>query len=106
MECKKVIKLIPAFMQGEMPVGELEEFLQHIDQCKECQEELTIQMLVTEGLISLEAGEDFDIKQEMDQKMQLARRQILWHKEMDWLTLGIGSVSMCIAILLIVWLVI
>ena len=38
MECKKVIKLIPAFMQDEMPVGELEEFLQHIDLCLECQE--------------------------------------------------------------------
>lgn len=106
MDCKRVVKRIPAFIQDELSIRELEAFLQHIDRCKECQEELTIQLLVTEGLVSLEAGDDFDIKQEMDQKMQLARRQILWSRQMDWLTIGIGIVSLCIAILLIVWLVV
>lgn len=106
MNCKKVTKLIPAFIQDELPVRELEMFLEHVDECPECKEELTIQLLVREGLSSLEAGDDFDIKQEIEQKMYQARCRIKWHKELDLLILGIGIVSLCIVILIIIWLVI
>ena len=50
MDCKQVTRFIPAFIEEDMAVRDLEPFLVHIDQCPECREELTIQILVAEGL--------------------------------------------------------
>lgn len=50
MDCKQVTKYIPAFIDEDMAVWDLEQFLLHIEHCPECREELTIQILVAEGL--------------------------------------------------------
>ncbi len=105
MDCKQVTRFIPAFIEEDMAVRDLEPFLVHIDQCPECREELTIQILVAEGLTRLESGDDFDIKQEMERKVQRAKRKIKWHKDMEFLAFAIGFVVLCIVILLLIWLV-
>lgn len=53
----------------------------------------------------LESGDDFDIKQEMERKIQRAKRKIKWHKDMEFLAFAIGFVLLCIIILLLIWLV-
>lgn len=105
MDCKQVTKYIPAFIEEDMAVRDLEPFLVHIDRCPECREELTIQILVAEGLMRLEDGDDFDIKQEMERKVQRAKRKIKWYRDMEFLAFAIGFVLLCIFILLLIWLV-
>ena len=46
-----------------------------------------------------------DIKQEMERKVQRAKRKIKWHKDMEFLAFAIGFVVLCIVILLLIWLV-
>jgi len=105
MNCKQVAKRIPAFLQDELQMRELEAFLEHVEKCPECREELTIQFLVTEGLARLERGEDFDIERDMEMKIQMAKQTIRWRKYMEALSLAMGAVLMCIVTLILIWLV-
>jgi len=66
MDCKEVQKSIAAFLNGELSGKEAERFLNHIEQCEECKEELSIQYLVREGTARLEGGGNFDLSKDLD----------------------------------------
>ena len=54
MNCKEAEKIIPYFLQDDLDGRDLAEFVEHIDECHECMEELSIQFLVAEGMEQLE----------------------------------------------------
>ena len=54
MNCKEVEKKIFSFLQDDLDGRNLAEFVEHIDECPECMEELSIQFLVAEGMDQLE----------------------------------------------------
>lgn len=62
MDCKDEEKMIPVFLQDELDIKVLNQFIEHIDGCPECMEELSIQFLVAEGLERLEAGNNFNLQ--------------------------------------------
>lgn len=66
MDCKEVQKSISAFLNGELQGREAEHFLDHIQECEECKEELSIQYLVKEGTARLEGGGNFDLSKDLD----------------------------------------
>ena len=66
MDCKEVQKSIAAFLNEELSGKEAEQFLNHIEQCEECKEELSIQYLVREGTARLEGGGNFDLSKDLD----------------------------------------
>lgn len=74
MNCKDIEKLIPKFVKNECTPKEEAMLLEHIKECPECKEELTIQFLLEEGLSRLEAGESFDLKVELEKRL-VAREQ-------------------------------
>lgn len=80
MTCKEAEKMIPLFLDDDLDTDDLREFLEHIEQCEECMEELSIQFLVSEGLARLEAGNVFDLKNELDFRMEEAEHA-LWRRE-------------------------
>ncbi len=65
MECKTVQKQIPLFLKDQLDEEEILDFVDHIESCHDCNEELTIQFLTTEGLNRLEEGGDFDLNHEL-----------------------------------------
>ena len=67
MDCNKIQRLIPDFLKEELKTGELVRFLQHMDTCEECKEELTIQYLSSEGISRLEEGKTFDLDRELNE---------------------------------------
>ncbi len=74
MDCKQIQRLIPAFLKDELKSRELMRFLEHMETCEECMEELTIQYLSSEGLLRLEEGKTFDLDRELKEYMlQTAR---------------------------------
>ena len=75
MECKQVEKLISQFVKNECTPQEENLLLEHIKQCPECKEELTIQFLLEEGLNHLEAGESFDLNTELEKRLESVREQ-------------------------------
>lgn len=76
MKCKQALKMIPRFMDESLEYEDMKAFIEHIEGCPECKEELTIEILVKEGLNSLESGELFDLQNEYNQKINVAQREI------------------------------
>lgn len=75
MDCKSIEKLIPKFIKNECSPKEEEAFLEHIRHCKECKEELTIQLLLEEGLSRLESGASFDLNAELEKRLNVTNRR-------------------------------
>lgn len=101
MTCKDVEKLIPIFIKDELNYRELEQFIDHIESCPSCKEEMSIQFLVTEGMARLEDGSAFDLNQELRNLMDISKSRIRVHKGMQYLGIGIEVVAL-VAILSVI----
>lgn len=53
MNCEQASICIKPFIKGKIADDQLEGFLQHVEGCKECYEELDIMYIVSEGLQGL-----------------------------------------------------
>ncbi|MDD3204120.1 MAG: zf-HC2 domain-containing protein [Lachnospiraceae bacterium] len=84
MDCLEAEKLIKPFIGDELDHKTMEEFLNHIDNCSSCKEELSIQFLVAEGLARLEDGKTFDFNRALNQKIGDARKKIRIRKRLLW----------------------
>ena len=102
MTCKEIEKIIPSFLNDDLDTDDLREFMDHIVNCEECMEELSIQFLVRVGLSRLEAGNVFDLKNELDYRMDEAEH-VLWMREnmQRLLYLLEGLVALVSAVLII-----
>ena len=98
MDCKEFEKMIPAFVANNMEYKELKKFMEHAEKCPECTEELTIQVLISEGMVHLEDGGNFDLQKEIRYRLEDAERGIRMHKFFR----NICITSVLIAILAIV----
>ena len=76
IECKQMEKLIPQFLDDDLDNQDLADFLDHIDNCPECQEELTIQFLVRVGMQRLEDGNTFNLVKELDRELAEAKKKM------------------------------
>ena len=46
MNCKKAVSMIPAYLEDDLSAKDLQAFLEHIDNCADCSEELSIQAII------------------------------------------------------------
>lgn len=69
MNCKDTDKSIPQFFEGGLEGKELMDFLNHIKNCKDCKEELSIYFLASEGIARLEEGSSFDLDKELESRL-------------------------------------
>ena len=100
MTCKETEKMIPFFLQDDLETEELREFMEHIDECNDCKEELTIQFLVTEGMSRLEEGNVFDLQNELRYCMDEAGHTLKRSEGLQWLLYGLeGLVAFALAVL-------
>ena len=76
MTCKDTDRMIPLFLDDELDNQGLSDFLNHIEQCPECKEELTIQFLVRTGMQRLEDGDNFNLSDELDYILRTARKRL------------------------------
>ena len=88
MECKEFEKRIPDFIKRRMNYVTLKAFAEHVEECPKCEEELTIQFLIDEGLVRLEEGSAFDLKHELRIRMAEAEKKIRRHDFM----ISVGTV--------------
>lgn len=104
MTCKDAEKLIPIFIRDELNYTELEQFIDHIEECPACKEEMSIQYLIAEGMVRLEEGSAFDLNYELRNLMEISKTRIRVHKGMQYLGIGLEIVALVaiIAVILIV----
>ena len=103
MNCKETEKMVPAFLQDDLNSKELEQFIEHIDGCPECTEELSIQFLVSEGLERLEAGSNFNLQHALAERLGNAKHEI---KVQQWLRCTLFSLEVAVVIAILAALVI
>ena len=76
MDCKEFKGLIQEFLHDELDVNMLSRFLEHIEECSDCRDELRTQYLIYEGLERLESGEPFDVDKDLAKVMQQQKNRI------------------------------
>ncbi len=82
MDCKETQRMITGFLNDELEIRSLERFLNHIEECKSCREELTIQFLVEVGTKRLEDGTNFNLSEELDRMMKDAWQRLRTRKRL------------------------
>ena len=101
MTCKEAEKLIPVFLEDDLDTDDLREFMEHIEECGECKEELSIQFLVKEGLSRLEAGSVFDLKNELEYRLGLEEHALKLRESLMWLSYLLDGLVVIAAIVLV-----
>ncbi len=107
MKCKEAEKMISPFLEDDLDTEELHEFMEHVDECEECREELTIQFLVSEGMARLETGNVFDLQSELKMRMEGANQTLKFRESMQWFlyTLeGLVAVAIITLVIMLVFL--
>lgn len=100
MTCKETEKMIPLFLEDELDTDDLHEFMEHIDKCNECKEELSIQFLVSEGMARLETGSVFDLQNELKAQIEEAQHDLKTRENMKWLLLTLEGLTVVLVITL------
>ncbi len=105
MTCKETEKMIPLFLKDDLDTDDLRKFMEHIDKCEECKEELSIQFLVYEGMARLESGNVFDLQNELKSRMEEAEHVLKLRESMQWILylldgLVVAAVIVIIALLI------
>ena len=102
MDCKEFEKKIPAFVANALDYRESKQFLAHVERCAECREELTIQVLISEGMARLEEGSAFDLQKELRRRMQEAEKHIRLHRMFRYIGMTMAAAALAAVLLLVV----
>lgn len=105
MNCKEAEKLIPLFLEDDLDTEDLHEFMEHIEKCDECKEELSIQFLVSEGMARLETGNVFDLQSELKAQIDNAQHTLKLRENMKWLLFILEGLVVVLVITLIALLI-
>ena len=81
MNCQEAERLVTSYIHGELDEDTLEEFLEHIETCENCQEELEIYFTVDSGIRQLDDADNYNIKGELDELLE-ASKQHVRHRRM------------------------
>lgn len=105
LQCLQATKMIPAFIADDLSYEELERFMEHIEECENCREELSIQFLVEVGLNSLEAGNTFDLQQELNIALEEVEKRVQVYRFFRQSVFVLGCIGIAAALLAVVFLV-
>lgn len=77
MTCMEAEKMVIPYINDKLPVAELEDFIEHIETCENCREELEIHYMVDVGLKKLDDDDaTYDIVGDLKRKLEESARMI------------------------------
>lgn len=92
MDCRTAEGMVNSYIEHKLPVDELENFLDHIQECSSCYDELETYFIVHEVMQQLDDNSRdsvLDFKDLMEQDIQSSRRYIR-RKKWGWALIGSG----------------
>lgn len=92
MDCRTAEGMVNSYIEHKLPVDELEDFLDHIQECSSCYDELETYFIVHEVMQQLDDNSRdsvLDFKDLMEQDIQSSRRYIR-RKKWGWALIGSG----------------
>ncbi len=102
MTCKNADKIIALFLDDDLDNQQLADFLNHIDHCPECREELTIQFLVKVGMQRLEDGNTFNLKEELNAMLRDARKRLNARRYLVYTSRGLQLLVVALAAITVI----
>ena len=78
MNCREMQSLIVPFIKSELSVEQEKSFLEHIDECKECREELEVYYILLIGLKQLDEDPSgsLDLHRKFEEELNIIRGRI------------------------------
>ena len=77
MTCREAERLVMPYINGSITDEELEEFLNHIEHCENCREELEIYFTVDVGIRQQDEGTgSYNIQGALETALELSRQRI------------------------------
>lgn len=79
MTCMKTQSLITGFINDELDIEELEEFIKHVEACNECREELEVYYALLTAMKQLDEDKNLsdDFSQELKEKIERTQEKII-----------------------------
>lgn len=106
MDCKEFAKKTPEWIADDLYGKDAKRFMEHMDNCEECREELHIQFLVKEGMERLESEASFNLDKELMTKVDSYKKRLQRKHKMDiviyWMeAIAILSMAFMLALVII-----
>ena len=105
LNCKQTEKLINHFIGDNMENRTKWQFLDHVESCPLCKEELSIQFLVTKGMQRLENGDTFDLNRELRSKINTERHHLQVLKSLQDGLYATEALALLLAVLILIMVV-
>ena len=99
MNCNDFSSIVPAFLDDTLDNEEFHAFLDHLDECKGCREELEIQYLVNRVFDEKSAGEEINLSKDLPAYIERERDILRKRQRLSALAAVFESVAICTAIL-------
>jgi hypothetical protein len=81
MDCRKACSMAGPFIQNRIPIQKLEDFLNHIEKCSECKEELELDYSLNLILYtSANEAANFDVKDALEDLLLEAEQKVFYWK--------------------------
>ncbi len=81
MTCSESEMLIKRYINNDLDIYEVTDLLKHLQQCKDCREELEIHYILEYGLSEREEPKSFDFKRQIEEKLEYSRSRVISYKK-------------------------
>ncbi len=76
--CRDVENLLQPYLEYKLDYKQCRTLLSHLKECHECRDELEIRYLLHEGLDRLENGQEFNLKAELEYRIEQTEEHVLF----------------------------
>lgn len=82
MNCVEAKRMVNRFVEKKLSYQELEQFLQHVEQCDDCMDELDIYYTMHKAFDMLDTGahQNYNFKELLKEELHAARRAVIMHR--------------------------
>ncbi|MCR5626938.1 MAG: zf-HC2 domain-containing protein [Lachnospiraceae bacterium] len=93
-ECKEIESLMQPYLEDRLSYKELKKFVDHINTCSECKDELEIRFLLEGGLSILENGDTVDLVRIMNERIEKSEERLMNKERIEGFGFLIKGVAM------------
>lgn len=108
IDCRQAETLVARYINHTLSIDELEDFLDHIENCSSCYDELETYFIVHEAIQQLDEKEDgtvLDFKKLLEQDIRRSRRHIRQKRWLHFLSVLLFAAVLIAAAVFVVFLV-
>ncbi|MCC8103080.1 MAG: zf-HC2 domain-containing protein [Clostridiales bacterium] len=82
MKCNEARRMVVPFVKKELSERDMEAFLNHVESCEDCMEELETYFMVYKAIDAIDTGthEEYDFKKMLAEEIRAAKRCIIRRK--------------------------